>query len=530
MNKYTTLLLLCTVAGMAVGCSNIATKPTIGKVSSDKKVLTYVEEIDESSEEFLDTLPQWKDDKSLTSVWLHPASKQTLFLQKVFTDSERYEYQQAQDFEQLPSQYDNLWQRLRAGYRLQVKDNEEIERTVEYFSRKSRFFENVSQRARPYLYHIVQELERRKMPLELALLPVIESSFQPTALSPKKAAGVWQFIPSTGRNYGLRQNRFYDGRRDVLASTRAALDYLEKLNEMFNGDWLLSVAAYNCGEGAVQRAIRKNEAREKPTDFWALDLPRETRQYVPNLIAVSKIVAEPEKHDVQLSYISNRPYLQNVNVGTQINLNLAAKLAGLSTHEFNRLNPGYRLGVTDPNGPHLLTLPIDKVDNFKQQLTAIPVELLTGTPKRKQAEEDSEETTVESGKSAAVATAPQPVQPQQTLVAQADIGVTEDAIAAEETEESSSVREPQRRHYRYFRQAAPVKTFRSERKTPEKAPEPKVNSKAKGVSDKDEKKKPSIQSGVKGETLFKIARAYKISMAEPTRTTTTTNSQKKVKR
>ncbi len=522
MNKYTTLLLLCTVAGMAVGCSNVATKPTIGKVSGDKKVLTYVEEIDESSEEFLDTLPQWKDDKSLASVWLHPASKQTLFLQKVFTDSERYDYQQAQDFEQLPSQYDNLWQRLRAGYKLQVKDNEEIERTVEYFSRKPRFFENISQRARPYLYYIVQELERRKMPLELALLPAIESSFQPTALSPKKAAGVWQFIPSTGRNYGLRQNRFYDGRRDVLASTRAALDYLEKLNEMFNGDWLLSVAAYNCGEGAVQRAIRKNEAREKPTDFWALDLPRETRQYVPNLIAVSKIVAEPEKHDVKLTYITNRPYLQNVNVGTQINLNLAAKLAGLSTHEFNRLNPGYRLGVTDPDGPHLLTLPIDKIDNFKQQLTAIPVELLTGTLKRKQAE-DSDESTAESSESTAVAATSRPVQPR--LVAEAESEVLEDAVAAE-TEAAPTASEPRRRHYRYFRQAVPAKVFRPERKISEKVSEPKTNPKAKVMSDKEVKKKPSIQSSIKGETLLKIARAYKVSLAEPTRP----NVPKKVKR
>ncbi|MEZ5672652.1 MAG: hypothetical protein R3E08_09825 [Thiotrichaceae bacterium] len=190
MNKYTTLLLLCTVASMAAGCSNIATKPVVnGKVSGDKKVLTYVEGIDESSVEFLDTLPQWKDDKSLATVWLHPASKQTLFLQKVFTDSERYDYQQAQAYEQqLPSQYDNIWQRLRAGYKLQVKDNDEIERTVEYFSRKPRFFESISERARPYLYHIVQELERRNMPLELALLPAIESSFRPTALSPKKAA------------------------------------------------------------------------------------------------------------------------------------------------------------------------------------------------------------------------------------------------------------------------------------------------------------------------------------------------------
>lgn len=525
MNKYTTLLLLCTVAGMAVGCSNVATKPTIGKVSGDKKVLTYVEEIDESSEEFLDTLPQWKDDKSLTSVWLHPASKQTLFLQKVFTDSERYDYQQAQDFEQLPSQYDNLWQRLRAGYKLQVKDNEEIERTVESFSRKPRFFENISQRARPYLYYIVQELERRKMPLELALLPAIESSFRPTALSPKKAAGVWQFIPSTGRNYGLRQNRFYDGRRDVLASTRAALDYLERLNEMFDGDWLLSVAAYNCGEGAVQRAIRKNEAREKPTDFWALDLPRETRQYVPNLIAVSKIVAEPEKHDVKLSYISNHPYLQNVNVGTQINLNLAAKLAGLSTHEFNRLNPGYRLGVTDPDGPHLLTLPIDKVDNFKQQLTALPVELLTGTPKRKQTETETEsdESSTESTEPTAVAATLQPIQPRQTLVVEADTEVEADAVA-EETE-APAVRESRRR-YRYFRQVAPVKTFRPERKIPEKVSEPKGKSKAKVVSDKDNKKKPSTQSSIKGETLLKIARAYKVSLAEPSRS----NVLKKIKR
>jgi membrane-bound lytic murein transglycosylase D len=467
---------------MAAGCSNVATKPNIsGKVSGDKKVLTYVEEIDESSEEFLDALPQWKDDKSLGTVWLHPASKQALFLQKVFTDSERYDYQQAQAYEQLPSQYDNLWQRLRAGYQLQVEDNAEITRTVGYFSRKPRYFENISQRARPYLYHIVQELERRKMPLELALLPAIESSFQPTALSPKKAAGVWQFIPSTGRNYGLRQNRFYDGRRDVLASTRAALDYLEKLHEMFDGDWLLAVAAYNCGEGAVGRSIRKNQARDKPTDFWSLDLPRETRQYVPNLIAVSKIVAEPEKHEVKLSYISNRPYLQNVNVGTQINLNLAARLAGLSTHEFNRLNPGYRLGVTDPDGPHLLTLPIDKVDDFKQKLTAIPVEtLLSGItqpkPKLERIQEGSEETASDT-----------------------DVAVAETTVVAR-----AEVSKPEREYV-----AAPRRVV----------PPPRMAKLSQPAAPKllEPKKKLTTHTVKNGDTLWTIARNYKVSVEELTR-------------
>jgi membrane-bound lytic murein transglycosylase D len=483
MNKITTILLLCTVAGMAAGCSNVATKPNVsGKVSGDKKVLTYVEEIDESSEEFLDALPQWKDDKSLGTVWLHPASKQALFLQKVFTDSERYDYQQAQAYEQLPSQYDNLWQRLRAGYQLQVQDNAEITRTVGYFSRKPRYFENISQRARPYLYHIVQELERRKMPLELALLPAIESSFQPTALSPKKAAGVWQFIPSTGRNYGLRQNRFYDGRRDVLASTRAALDYLEKLHEMFDGDWLLAVAAYNCGEGAVERSIRKNQARDKPTDFWSLDLPRETRQYVPNLIAVSKIVAEPEKHEAKLSYISNRPYLQNVNVGTQINLNLAARLAGLSTHEFNRLNPGYRLGVTDPDGPHLLTLPIDKVDDFKQKLTAIPVEtLLSGItqpkPKLEPIQEDSEE----------------------TASTDTDVAVAETTVVAR-----AEVSKPEREYV-----AAPRRFV----------PPPRMAKLSQPAAPKllESKKKSTTHTVKNGDTLWTIARNYKVSVEELTR-------------
>ena len=483
MNKITTILLLCTVAGMAAGCSNVATKPNVsGKVSGDKKVLTYVEEIDESSEEFLDALPQWKDDKSLGTVWLHPASKQALFLQKVFTDSERYDYQQAQAYEQLPSQYDNLWQRLRAGYQLQVEDNAEITRTVEYFSRKPRYFENISQRARPYLYHIVQELERRKMPLELALLPAIESSFQPTALSPKKAAGVWQFIPSTGRNYGLRQNRFYDGRRDVLASTRAALDYLEKLHGMFDGDWLLAVAAYNCGEGAVERSIRKNQARDKPTDFWSLDLPRETRQYVPNLIAVSKIVAEPEKHEAKLSYISNRPYLQNVNVGTQINLNLAARLAGLSTHEFNRLNPGYRLGVTDPDGPHLLTLPIDKVDDFKQKLTAIPVEtLLSGItqpkPKLEPIQEDSEE----------------------TASTDTDVAVAETTVVAR-----AEVSKPEREYV-----AAPRRFV----------PPPRMAKLSQPAAPKllEPKKKSTTHTVKNGDTLWTIARNYKVSVEELTR-------------
>lgn len=272
-----------------------------------------------------------------------------------------------------PESYKNLWHRLQNGYGLEYDAGKlEILASIKKYTSYNRFFEKISQRAAPYLYYIVEEIEKRGMPLELALLPVIESGYEPTALSHVNAAGIWQFMPVTGENFGLKQTLWYDARRDIITSTQAALDYLHYLHKFFDGDWLLALAAYNYGEGNMQKAINKNLEEGKPTDFWSLELPKETRQFVPNLIAISHIVAQPELYGINLNYIANEPYLKEIKITKQIDLTVAAKLAGLSTNEFKRLNPGYRRIATGPNGPHRLALPIHKVKLFQRKLSKLP--------------------------------------------------------------------------------------------------------------------------------------------------------------
>jgi len=189
---------------------------------------------------------------------------------------------------------DNLWERIRRGYAIPGHDNPRVERQFNDYVSYGDYWLRVSRRAQPYLYPIVETLEARDIPLELALLPIVESAFRPFAYSHGRAAGIWQFVPATGRHYGLEQNWWYDGRRDVLAATDAAVNYLSYLGEMFDGDWLLAIAAYNAGEGTVQRAIRRNRQAGRPTDYWSLDLPQETMNYVPRLLAISELVANPE--------------------------------------------------------------------------------------------------------------------------------------------------------------------------------------------------------------------------------------------
>ncbi len=267
----------------------------------------------------------------------------------------------------------NLWQDMSAGYQLlPEKPNNEIVQKINRYSRHKKYFNQLGEQAEPYLYHIVQELKRRDMPLEIALLPAIESAFRPSAHSPQNAAGLWQVIPSTGRLLGLKQNTWYDGRRDVLASTDAALDYLATLHDRLDNDWLNAIAAYNCGEGAIKRAIDKNKRQGKSTDFWSLDLPQETQNYVPKLMAFSAIVANPETYGVKLPRIKNKPYLEKVDVGGQISLSVAAQLAGMSTGEFRKLNSGHKSWATAPNGPHILLIPKHSASQFKQQLSLLP--------------------------------------------------------------------------------------------------------------------------------------------------------------
>ncbi len=262
----------------------------------------------------------------------------------------------------------DLWDRIRGGLQYAGSDRAEVEKEVRFYARYDRFIARTTQRARPFLHHIVEELERRQMPLDLALLPIVESAFQPTARSRSGAVGLWQFIPATGRRFGLERNRLYDGRRDVIASTGAALDYLQELHDRFDGDWLSAVAAYNCGERNVERAVEANRAAGRPTDFWSLDLPSETRVYVPRLLALSTIVATPLRYDVRLEPIPNEPYLAVVEVAKQIDLGKAATRAGLDGEELRALNTGYTKGVTTPAGIHKVAVPVTKMQVFKETL------------------------------------------------------------------------------------------------------------------------------------------------------------------
>lgn len=266
----------------------------------------------------------------------------------------------------------NLWDRIRAGYGIGQHRNPRIDREVQAFARRPDYLERSAQRAEAFLHMIVEEIQRRGLPTEIALLPIIESAYQATAYSPAHAAGIWQFIPTTGQRYGLKQNWWYDGRRDVYASTRAALDYLTKLNKDFNGDWLLAFAAYNCGEQRVQQEVDRNRAAGRPTDFWNLRLPSETQKYVPKLLAVARIVAHPKAYGVSLKPIPNRPQVTLVKTGGQMDLKVAARLANMADADLMRLNPGFKRGSTDPSGPHHLLLPKDKAKTFELKVAALP--------------------------------------------------------------------------------------------------------------------------------------------------------------
>lgn len=265
----------------------------------------------------------------------------------------------------------DLWDRIRAGFSLPYRTHPRVRAEAEEYAASQDYLDTVTWRAKPYMYYVVREVEKRGMPTEIALVPIIESAFLASAKSSGGATGVWQFIPSTGRHFGLKQTFWYDGRRDVIASTDAALKYLQRLNTDFDGDWLLTLAAYNAGEGTVQRAMKKNQQAGKPTDFWSLDLSRETETYVPRLLGIAAIVARPEDFGVSLNSIPDAPYLASVDIDSQINLNVAARIAGISREELTRLNPGLLRGTTDPKGKTKLLLPADKAARFSARLAAL---------------------------------------------------------------------------------------------------------------------------------------------------------------
>ena len=264
-----------------------------------------------------------------------------------------------------PADYTDLFDRMRAGFRLPDSDHPAVDRELEWYAGNPDYLGRAFSRADLYLYHIVTELEARGMPLELALLPVVESAFEPYAYSRARASGLWQFIADTGSRYNLKQDWWYDGRRDVMESTRAALDYLQALNTEFNGDWLLAIAAYNCGELNVERAVARNKARGLPTDFWSLKLPAETRAYVPKLLAMGRVVAHPERYGLSFNKIPNQPYFAKVDTKGQISMHVAAEIAGLSDAELYELNPAFHRWATDPSGPYSLLVPADTAEAFR---------------------------------------------------------------------------------------------------------------------------------------------------------------------
>lgn len=274
-----------------------------------------------------------------------------------------------------PTVPDDIWDRIRAGFELDLDiERPRLSSQLRWFSSHPSYLDRVSKRGERYLHYIVSELEKAGIPTEIALLPIVESGFDPFGYSHGRASGPWQFIPSTGQFYGLDQTWWYDGRRDIIGSTQAAIAYLTRLHKMFDGNWAHALASYNSGEGTVSRAIKKNKKAGKPTDFWSLDLPRETRAYVPKLLALAKIIKNPEKYNYSTYFIPNKPYFEIVNIGGQLDLAQAADMAEISIDEVYLLNPGFNQWATSPDGPHRLLMPIEKAQNFRTKLAKIPNE------------------------------------------------------------------------------------------------------------------------------------------------------------
>jgi membrane-bound lytic murein transglycosylase D len=268
----------------------------------------------------------------------------------------------------------NLWQRLRDGFSLAPEaltaDHmpASVAKQRDWYLRNPSYLETVFGRARPFIFYVTEQLDQAGLPLELALLPIVESTYDPLAYSHSHAVGLWQFIPSTAASLGLRRDRWYDGRRDVIYSTQAAITYLGQLNKRFDGDWLLALAAYNSGQGYVSKSIRRNRRAGKKTDFWSISLPRETRNYVPQLLALAALIRDPQRYELTLPEIPNEAYFETVEINSQIDLGRVIDLTNVELTEFTRLNPAYRRTLTPPLGTHSLLLPVGTAEPLRELL------------------------------------------------------------------------------------------------------------------------------------------------------------------
>ena len=269
-----------------------------------------------------------------------------------------------------PKVYDDVWERIRSQLTIEVPDNEAVAKWRAYYLSHPNFMVTIAKRAEPFLYYIVEEIEKRNMPLELALLPIVESAYLPYGVSSMKAAGLWQFMPVSAKRFNIEQNWWYDGRRDIVESTRGALDYFEFFHDTFDADWLNAVAAFNSGEGRVGRAIKKNEKANLPTDFWSLKLPEETTHFVPKLLAIADILKNAKALNYQFTPIKNSPAITIIHITEQLDLTLAAQWANIEVEALYQLNPGLNRWATAPKSDYQLLIPFASTDAFTTKLTA----------------------------------------------------------------------------------------------------------------------------------------------------------------
>ncbi|HAU1151372.1 TPA: LysM peptidoglycan-binding domain-containing protein [Legionella pneumophila] len=267
----------------------------------------------------------------------------------------------------------DVWDVLRSEFTLSHEvTRPEVQEQIRWLISHPSYINKVSRQSEPYIYHVLGEIKKRKLPGELALLPMIESAYDPFAYSGAGAAGIWQLMPRTGSDLGLKQDWWFDGRRSIGPSTDAALNYLVYLNKYFSGNWILAIAAYDSGEGTISRAIKSTARNRRYVQFWNLPVPRETKVYVPRLLALAEIINNPKRYKITLPTIPYLPYFEEVNIGSQIDLNHAAKLAGISYKELIKLNPGYNRWTTAPYKPFKLLIPAEKVERFNLNLSNIP--------------------------------------------------------------------------------------------------------------------------------------------------------------
>ncbi|MCT8986730.1 lytic transglycosylase [Shewanella phaeophyticola] len=276
-----------------------------------------------------------------------------------------------EEIEEQVAEINNLWLRISNKMAFPIPDNALVAQYRQWYIDNPKHLEIVTQRATPFLYYIVEQLEQRNMPIELALLPIVESGFDPSAYSRSHASGLWQLTPPTALSFGVKTNWWFDGRQDVASSTKAALDLLEYLYPKMDKNWNYTIAAYNSGEGRVLNAVKNNKAKGKPTDFWSLTLPRETAHYVPQLLALADVIKHADKYGITLTPIDNAAQIEVVNIESQLDITLAADLAQVNIDDLKAINPGLKRWATAPQEPHQLVVPSDKAANFKRALAAI---------------------------------------------------------------------------------------------------------------------------------------------------------------